>query len=358
MFERPTLHIAPAIFGDRGTWGGGERYPVELAMAMSRKVPTRLLTFGKRYERAQIGDLEIVTLKARWHALGSPLNPVSERFLSECLKAERLHTHQFETLLTTAAVCLARVSRKDVFCTDHGGYAPNLGQRLGVAQKLNRFLAVSHFSAEMFPELAGKTDVIYGGVDTNRFFPVSVDRQKKIVFVGRILPHKGVDILLKALPSNIPLHIYGRAYDERYLIQLKRLAQGKEVNFHSSAPDREIIEAYRTATMSVLPSVYRTSEGDSAPRSELLGLALIEAMACGTPVIASRVGGMPEVVSHGEAGLLVESGSVEELSEAINTLADQGSIWKELSAAGLTQVREKFNWDVVVDKCLSAYEER
>jgi glycosyltransferase involved in cell wall biosynthesis len=356
--ERATLHIAPVAFGSGGMWGGGERYPFELALAMSKKVPTRLLTFGKRHERAQINSLEIVTLQTRWHVRGNSLNPVSELFLSECLKAERLHTHQFETLLTTAAVCLGRVSGKHVFCTDHGGYAPNFGRRLGVGQKLNRFLAVSHFSAGIFPELAGKVDVIYGGVDINRFFPVPVDRQRKIVFVGRILPHKGIDILIKALPSNLPLHIYGRAYDEQYLGELKRLSQGKEVNFHSSASDQEIVEAYRTATMSVLPSVYRTSGGASAPRSELLGLALIEAMACGTPVIATRVGGMPEVVSQGEAGLLVEPGSVEELSEAINTLAKQGSIWRELSAAGLSQVRETFNWDVVVDKCLSAYEKR
>jgi glycosyltransferase involved in cell wall biosynthesis len=356
MHDDSILHISPGSFGSDGIWGGGERYPLELSLAMSKRIPTRLLTFGSSNSRWKNDNLEIITLRTRWHLKGNALNPISERFVSECVRAERIHTHHYETILTTAAVSLSRVTGQTVFCTDHGGKAPNLGRQLRVGDKLTRFLPVSEFSASIFPDLQKKVTVIYGGVDVSRYYPVLGDRHKTVVFVGRVLPHKGIDILIRAVPTKVPLHIYGRTYDGVYLEELMRLAQGRDVTFHNNASDSEIIDAYRGAWMAVLPSVYQTYTGTKAPRSELLGLALIEAMACGTPVIASSVGGMPEVVAHGHAGLVVQPGSVEELAEAINSLLNNGPIWRELSAAGLSQVREKFNWECVVDKCLNAYE--
>jgi len=141
---------------------------------------------------------------------------------------------------------------------------------------------------------------------------------------------------------------YGRAYDEQYLMELKRSRRGKKLVFTVA---RRIERSSRRIAQQPCRCCHPSTEqagGLGAPfRTPRFGPDRGDGVRnpCNSNESRRDAGGsLP-----GEAGLLVEPGSVEELSEAINSLANQGSIWKELSAAGLSQVREKFNWDVVVD---------
>jgi glycosyltransferase involved in cell wall biosynthesis len=346
-------HISPLAFGASGMWGGGERYPLELAKAMSVEVPTRFVTFGPAGRTVRVGQLEQVTLPTRFHLRG-PLNPISERFLAELFTADVVHTHHYETLLTDVAILVSPASRNKIFCTDHGGRSFHLSSKLPLWRMLDGFLGVSRFSCDVFPKLATRASVIYGGVDTTRYLPDGQDRQRKAIFVGRLLPHKGLDVLIRALPSNLTLEIFGRAYDAQYLATLRQLAREKQVKFFLDADDQTVLRAYQSARVLVLPSVYRSLDGGSAPRSELLGLALLEAMACGTPVIASRVGGMPEIVDDGVWGAIVTPGAVEELHDTIRDIVD-GSSWRAMSTAAVDVVRSRFTWALVADRCLRAY---
>jgi len=78
-------------------------------------------------------------------------------------------------------------------------------------------------------------------------------------------------------------------------------------------------------------------------------------MACGTPVVASALGGMPEVVRHGETGFLVSPGDAGALRERVMTLLDDTRLWSQMSDAAVELVRAEFTWDRVAERCLDAY---
>ena len=128
--------------------------------------------------------------------------------------------------------------------------------------------------------------------------------------------HKGIDNLVKAVDGT-GLDVVGRVYDERYGDLLRRLAAGKDVRFTHGATDEDVARAYRNALVTVLPSVYRDCFGGTQSMPELLGRVLLESMACGTPVICTGVGGMPEIVRDGENGFVVPPNDPGALRAAI-----------------------------------------
>jgi glycosyltransferase involved in cell wall biosynthesis len=107
----------------------------------------------------------------------------------------------------------------------------------------------------------------------------------------------------------------------------------------------------------VLPSVWETCYGRRVAVPELLGLAVLEAMASGTPVVCSRLGGLPEVVHDGETGLLVEPGNVDELRERIGLVLADSALAKRLGDNARQLVLERYTWDHCARRCLAAYRE-
>jgi len=105
----------------------------------------------------------------------------------------------------------------------------------------------------------------------------------------------------------------------------------------------------------VLPSVERTCYGRSIAVSELLGLVVLEAMASGTPVVASRLGGLPEIVQHGETGFLVTPGNTGELRERVEQILTDPALAARLGAAARASVLECFTWRACAERCLAAY---
>lgn len=348
------VHISPIAFGKNGVFGGGERYPWELARAMSTKVPTTFLTYGEKAEEFRDGALTVKVLRTRFK-YRSALNPVAAGFRQAIARADIVHTHHLENLVTDFAL-LRRHGGQRVFSTDHGGKAVQLPAQSRLRQRLDGLLAVSRFSANSFPALTGRSTVVFGGVTTSKFFPDDTPRTHKVVFVGRLLPHKGIDILIEALPDGFELDVYGRSYSAEYRGILEKLAAGKKVNFHEDADDEAIQHAYRSARVVVLPSVYQSRFGPASPRAELLGLTLLEAMACGTPVIATDVGGMPEVVRNGQTGYIVPPSDPAALRRALQSLAADDQLWAHMSRQAAHHIMENFTWDVVADRCLAAYE--
>jgi glycosyltransferase involved in cell wall biosynthesis len=113
----------------------------------------------------------------------------------------------------------------------------------------------------------------------------------------------------------------------------------------------------RSASVLALPSVEVTCYGKPVAISELLSLTAIEAMASGTPVVASRVGGVPEVVADGETGLLVDPGDVEALRDGLSRLLGDPASAARMGRAGRDLVHERFTWPECARRAAAAYEE-
>ncbi len=355
------IQLAPTAFGADGLHGGGERYPLELARALARRIDCRLVTFGPeaRSFRDPSG-LEISVVRTVFKLKGHPAHPVG-RFREALDGAEMIHAHQMRATPVRLAAVVAALRRLPIAVTDHGLGPGGWG---GLLPRLfDLFLCVSEESARSLRAPPQKTRVIYGGCDPQRFTPDPNGVREGILFVGRLTPHKGIDRLLRALPEGARLTIAGTGghdpsgRERGYVDLLHALARDKDVNFVDAPGDDELVALYRSARVFVLPSVTRTCYGRDVAISELLGLAAIEAMSSGTPVICSRVGGLPEVVAHGETGYLVEPGDTDELRDRIRELLSDPQRAAKMGSAAREVVVQRFTWDACAARCLTAYEE-
>src|SRR5205085_1880701 len=184
-----------------------------------------------------------------------------------------------------------------------------------------------------------------------------------VLFVGRLTPHKGVDRLLQALPPGAVARIVGtfghdlRLPERQYPNLLRRLARDREVKFLGTVADADLPAVYRSAQVLAFPSVERSCYGRIVRVSELLGLSVLEAMASGTPVVASRVGGVPEIVRDGETGFLVPPGDVAALRERLDQLLRDRDLAARMGAQARRDVLDRFTWASVADRCADAYVE-
>ncbi len=358
------VHVAPTAFGAGGVFGGGERYPAELARAVAGHVDCELVTFGPRPVSTVEDGLRVTVLRSFGTVGAHPAHPVGAGLFRHLRSADVVHAHQLWALPTQLAVRWAALLRKPVALTDHGLLPRRLGP-LGraVPARIDRFLTVSQHSAEMVGAPPDKTRVIYGGVEVDRFSPDPTAARSGALYVGRMTPHKGIDVLLRALPEGASLTVAGTAGHDRDLPEreyprlLRSLARGKDVRFVGEVPEGHLPELHRHAEVFVLPSVTRNCYGHRVVISELLGLSVLEAMASGTPVVASRVGGVPEVVADGVTGFLVEPGDVEGLRDRLATLLAHPALARRLGDNGRAAVCERFMWDACARRCLDAYRE-
>jgi glycosyltransferase involved in cell wall biosynthesis len=349
--------VYPIPFGEDGIFGGGERYALELARALARRTPTRLVSFGPRARRETDGALEVAIHRPLRYVHGSRINPFSVSFLADLKDAEVIHCGSWNTLATDFSVMFARATGKKVFVTDVGGGASlSLVRRLPIARWVDRFLLIAEEGGFSLQAHRERWSILFAGIDTDRFSPPGGDAGREgVLFVGRLLPHKGIDVLIRALPPGVPLRIVGRPYHDEYLALLHRLAEGKQVTFVTDATDEQILGFYRSAAVSVLPSVNHTVYGDYTPLPELLGFTAMEAMACGAPVVVSRVGGMHHVVDDGTTGYLVPPGDPEALGERLQRLLADPALAARMGAAARRRIEDLFTWDRVAERCLEAY---
>ncbi|MCS7258503.1 MAG: glycosyltransferase family 4 protein [candidate division WOR-3 bacterium] len=177
-----------------------------------------------------------------------------------------------------------------------------------------------------------------------------------VLFVGRLVERKGVKYLLEAFAQ----------IANRYPIRLKIVGEGPELsNLVAIAKEKNIIERvdflgkvnqqelnyyYQNATIFVLPAVV-DSKGDT----EGLGVVLIEALAYKLPVVASKVGGIVDIIKDRETGLLVPEKDSNALANAIMTLLENPDYARELAEKGYNYVNEKYNWDRIIDQLINVF---
>jgi glycosyltransferase involved in cell wall biosynthesis len=354
------VHIAPTPFGGAGIFGGGERYPLELARALASEIDCRLVTFGPPATIREPSGLVVRVLRPQAR-IGHTAHPVSLSLPAALAGADVVHTHHLRSAPSRMAALVARARGIPAVVTDHGLQGGTWG---GLLPRLfQRFLTVSEFSARELGAPPSRTRVIYGGVDCERYRPDSTAARRGVLFVGRLTPHKGVDRLIAALPEGATLTVAGTgghdsgSPERDYPALLRRLARDRDVRFAGAVPEEELPLLYRRAAVLALPSVHRTCYGREIAVVELLGLVVLEAMASGTPVVCSRVGGLPELVKDGVNGFLVEPGDVEQLRERLEQLLGDPPLAAQMGRRARELALDRFTWKACAERCLEAYGE-
>jgi alpha-maltose-1-phosphate synthase len=210
-----------------------------------------------------------------------------------------------------------------------------------------------------------RVHVVYNGIDAEQYAPdpatdvlerYGVDTSKpSVVFVGRITRQKGVPVLLRAaahLDPEVQLVLCAGAPDTPELgaevaglVEELRKTRAGVIWLSGMLSKREVIQLLSHSTLFACPSVY-----------EPLGIVNLEAMACGTAVVASKVGGIPEVVADGETGLLVPPDDPDALAESINALTRDRDRAKAMGVAGRERAQSQFDWGKIAQQTAELYE--
>jgi glycosyltransferase involved in cell wall biosynthesis len=353
-------HVVPALFSPGGVVGGAERYVLELARHMAAEVPTTLVTYGEADRETTVDALAVRVIGGAWHVRGQAANPFNPSVFGALRHADVVHCHQQHVVTSSAVALWCRLTGRRAFVSELGGGGWDVSAYVSTDRWFAGHLHLSEYSRRVFGH-AGKpwARVISGGVDTARFCPdPRVERGAAPIYVGRLLPHKGIDDLLAALPCRMSLKIIGPRNETGTVEALRARAEGKSVTFCHDVDDTQLVEEYRRALCLVLPSVYRSADGAETRVPELLGQTLLEAMACGTPVICTNVASMPEIVEDGVSGFVVPPNDPTAIGERLQWLADHPVEAAELGAAGRRRVLDRFQWTHVVGRCLDAYDGR
>jgi glycosyltransferase involved in cell wall biosynthesis len=357
---RKIASLTPLYFDEKSCLGGGERYPLNLALgvvdASAGTCSVELISYGAESLRRELHPGVSLRVLAIANRPANRIDVVSWELASVIAEADLIHVHSAFSRACEMALLLARQQRKPICLTDHGGFSSSLGLQLGHLDLAGKIISNSAFGSTLYYWKNRPVEVIRGGVDDDVFTPPppgARPTRDRVLFVGRLLPHKGIEHLIEAMPPELLLTVCGRPYDPAHYRNLLWRAHGKRVEFITDADDRALVDLYRRAWVNVLPSVYQDSYGDTYVAPELMGFALLEAMACGTPVICSRVGGMPEYVRDGETGFIFDT--KEELTERIRRLAGDAALADRMGARARRAIEEEFSLKVAGRKLLAVY---
>jgi glycosyltransferase involved in cell wall biosynthesis len=353
--------------------GGTERQLQQLAGALAaRRVLVEILTIRRspRWARRETVDgIPVHRLsypKVRWLGALVVLAKAAAFLLTEGRRFDVLHVHT-ANLLAVVSVLVGRVSGRPVVLKTTGAWDLERGvlnpatrhrlrQRamLAVLRHADAWIAVSaelRHAIEAAGVAPARIRVIPNGVDTARFRPVAgaTGPEPRVVFVGRLVSQKALPVLLTAwsrVVDQIPgvtLDIVGAGPLGPEMQGLSaRLGLGAGVRFLGFQAD--VQPFLERAAVFVLPS-----------RVEGLSNALLEAMAAGIPVVATRVGGTEDVVIDGHTGLLVAPDDPEALADALVALLTARERAREMGRHGRARVMERYGLSRVADEYLAVY---
>ena len=300
-------------------------------------------------------------------------------------KADVIHIHNFSQF---APIIRDRNPQAKIVLHLHCEWVNRLDKK-AIASRLEKVdLIIScsdHITnkiASRFPEYAEICRTVNNGVDTDYFVPPLSDAPEnrlsapQLLFVGRISPEKGIHDLIDAFikvtekyPQTV-LTIVGPhlatcreflldlqpepevqalepLYETNYLEYLQNQIPphlSSQVVFAGSLPQTQLLPYYHQADVLVNPSL-----------SEAFGMSLVESMATATPVIATKIGGMPEIVDHGVNGLIVEPANSQALAEAIIEILSEPSRARAMGEAGRKKVLECYSWEKISQSLISRY---
>ena len=232
-------------------------------------------------------------------------------------------------------------------------------EKRAVADADHRFVVSRYWQGVLKKEYGYDSVIAYNGLDPSDFanLPERSSDKPTVLFVGGLEPRKGLEYLVQAMETVIE-----RIPEARLMAVAKtgfrgtdewswfstlgnRLGLEEHLEFFESVSQEKLLELYSECDVLALPS-----------KTEGWGLSLMEAMACGKPVVASRVGGVPELVRDEVDGILVEPGDVRGLAGALTRLLEDPDLRRSMGVAGQNRVLE-FSWDATARVVMDAYRE-
>ena len=283
-----------------------------------------------------------------------------------------IHTHLPTPWSADCSAFAAGLKRKPLIITYHNDIT-GLGFNGKIARLYNQtFLKLLLKKAETIiithkeylelsaylPSYSNKVEVVPVGVDTKKFCPLNIDRSRTDIFFLSVLDkfhrYKGLADLLKAVQivkkdvPKIKLTVGGSG---ELLEEYKRMAYNLDlehnVEFVGFIPEEKIVEYYNGSDIFALPSTTSMQEG--------FGMVLLEAMACGKPVVTTRIAGISREVHECCAGEIIEPGDVKGLAQAISNLIMDKKAAKTMGIRGRRLVDKRYSWDAVADDVSKIY---
>lgn len=300
-------------------------------------------------------------------------------FAKKIRNCDLVHAHGHVYMSSCLAGVLAKKYNKPFIVTQHNTFidykswlntVENLNDVIigkSVLKRADRILTVSKQTMKYVLSLGAdksKTSVIYNGVDTNCFQSANKDQSRdklglpqnrKIIFSARRLVYKnGLDTLIDSaylLAKNHPevLFVVAGKGPSRSLIEerIKELGIEKNIKLVGFVPDELLPVYYAAADFFLLPS----SSGEGLP------LVLIEAMSCGLPVVATIVGGTPEIIEHMKNGILVPPQKPQVMANTLSKLLAEKEIISEIGKQAKQYIHSKLSWKQNVRQLLEVYQE-
>jgi starch synthase len=385
---RPTVSLLTREYPP-DVYGGAGVHVEHLAAELRRRLELRVHCWGA--PRDEVG----VVAHRAWTALAEPMPEAAAlqamsidlSMTGACKGSDLVHSH---TWYANLAGHLAKLTwQVPHVVTTHsleplrpwkveqlgGGYHLSSFCERTALLSANAVIAVSHGMREdvlaCYPEIdPARVCVIHNGIDATEYRPERSEAALRrhgiapgrpyALFVGRVTRQKGLSLLLRAAPQVDPRHqlvVCAGAPDtpeiEEEVTALAarvRSERGGLVWIEGMVPRPELVHLLSGASVFVCPSVY-----------EPFGLVNLEAMACETAVVASRVGGIPEIVVDGETGYLVDldeadpEGFARALAGRIEEVLDDPPLAARMGAAGRARVLERFTWPAIADQTVELY---
>jgi glycosyltransferase involved in cell wall biosynthesis len=251
--------------------------------------------------------------------------------------------------------CIKRIFITHDRCAGDSGLKPEV-----LNLHCDAILSVSHAQKEKLVSEGAPGDkmiVVHNGVDFSIFNPAPPESHapRRLVFSGALVPDKGVHFLIQAFSNlkprypDLELEIFGSSslWSRGEYLDLPALAAALPgLTFHGKKAQSEIADGFRRSGLCVVPSIWF----DPYP------LTSLEAQACGTPVVAFRMGGLPEGIVHGETGVVVDEVSAEALTVALDSLLRDPARMRWMSECAAKHAAQAFRWESVIEKIVEVCE--
>lgn len=344
-------------------WGGGERYVLDLCKALRADGHTvRVYTRNIPAVRDIFGGQGLLAGTMRMGGVWDVLTPV--RLASRLGRLDGrvvVHVHNFKDAYTALAARRMARNRENikVVATRHLVKAAKTDpHHLRTLAELDAIIFVSQLALDEFLKSGPKIDrsrlhVVHNGIMAGDCGPraeAAGDAPVKLIFAGRIVPEKGVDVLVKALEKikdlDWRLEVCGTG-SSRDVMPVVRLARGLDVNdrIDWSGHCEDVPERMARADVGVFPSVCRES----------FGLTILEAFSRRLPVVTTNNGAQREIVEDGRSGLLVPPADADALAAALRRLIADADLRRSMGDEGYRRYVDAFGYDKFYNSILNIY---
>jgi len=351
--------------------GGLETYCWEAGRALARRGHGVTIVAGNR-GGARHHEVKLVQFPFRieqdWPDLGTRFRRLMERLSFARHSLDHLARAGYDAVIVNKPFdfpILWRARRKGLAARTlfrSGGTDFFAGDRM-FAGAIRYWVSASRYNAAQITKRYGRpVQVIHNGVDTDVFRTQSRDTALRhklgaapgdclLASAGRLVGWKGTRIIIEALAQLPPRFrglVIGEGPEEQGLRELARtLGIGDRVRFIGRVPHAELPLVLSQCDLFAQPSI----------GEEAFGISVVEAMACGLPVLASNNGGLPEIVVEGETGHLLPPGEISAWREAIARVGGDGALLHRLGRAGRSRAEAEFTWAANAEKLEAIFTE-